>query len=146
MVVNTHRTLSPDLFSHGMVPSVLEVSLHSSKTAGRHVLWTWELGHGDKSSIFPLGKLQKPARKTHWWIFLFIIQPWPSMLVLLMKQAACQFLLESHLSLEIHNLRVTTGTAVNTNYSPNTSRLWRETSITLNMEVIRPLWQKMKRK
>lgn len=57
-----------------------------------------------------------------------------------MKQAACQFLLESHLTVEIHNLRVTTGTAVNTNYALNTSRLRRETSIMSNMEVIQPLW------
>ena len=34
---NSHRTLSPDLFSHGMVRCVLGLSLHSSETAANHV-------------------------------------------------------------------------------------------------------------
>ena len=44
MTFNTHRTISPDLLSHGMVHSVMGLSLHSSETAGKHVfvnLWTW---------------------------------------------------------------------------------------------------------
>ena len=34
MAVNTHRTLSPNLFSHGMVQCVQDVSLCSSETTG----------------------------------------------------------------------------------------------------------------
>ena len=37
MTFNTHRTISPDLLSHGMVHSVMGLSLHSSETAGKHV-------------------------------------------------------------------------------------------------------------
>lgn len=50
-----------------MVPCVLGVSLHSSETACKYTLWTWELGPCSKSNIFHLGKLDnwslKPVRK-----------------------------------------------------------------------------------
>ena len=42
MAVSIHGTLSPDLFSHGMVEQVLGVSLHSFATSGKHIfvnLW-----------------------------------------------------------------------------------------------------------
>ena len=37
MAVTTHIALSPGLFSHVMVHCILVVSLHSSKTEGKHV-------------------------------------------------------------------------------------------------------------
>ena len=55
MTVNTQKTPSPDLFSHGMVLYILRVCLHSSEIAGKHVfILTWELEPHGKSSIFPL--------------------------------------------------------------------------------------------
>ena len=53
MAVNTHRTHSPDLFSHGMVQCALKSSLHDlSETAEKLVLRTWELGLDGKNSTF----------------------------------------------------------------------------------------------
>ena len=47
------------------------------KLQGNMVLWTWELGPDGKNRIFFLWKLKscrlKPARKTHWFIFLLIL-------------------------------------------------------------------------
>ena len=40
---NSHRTLSPDLFSHGTVRCVLGLSLHSSETAAKHVFVNLEI-------------------------------------------------------------------------------------------------------
>ena len=37
MAVNTHRTLSPDVFSQGMVHRFIGVSLQNSENAGKHV-------------------------------------------------------------------------------------------------------------
>ena len=43
---------------------------------GNMVLWTWELGPDGKNRIFLLWKPKscrlKPARKAHWFIFLFV--------------------------------------------------------------------------
>ena len=110
MAVSTNRTLFPDLFSHGMVPSVLEVSLHSSKTAGRRVLWTWELGPDGKRSIFPQWNLNtcsiKLSRKTHSFLFLFIsITALVKFLCFWKKQASCHFLLGNHLIVPFHLFR-----------------------------------------
>ena len=40
---NSHRTLSPDLFSHGMVRCVLGLSLHRSETAVKQVFVNLEI-------------------------------------------------------------------------------------------------------
>lgn len=65
MAVNPHRTLSSDLFSHGMAQYVLGASLHSSETAGKTFL-----GNLGTVCIFLLWKVNicslQPARKTHW--------------------------------------------------------------------------------
>ena len=37
MLINTHKTLFPYIFSQGKGQYVLGVSLHSSETAGKHV-------------------------------------------------------------------------------------------------------------
>ena len=43
MLINTHKTLFPYIFSQGKGQYVLGVSLHSSETAGKHVCepWNW---------------------------------------------------------------------------------------------------------
>ena len=52
MAVNAHRTLSPDLFSCGMVQCGLGVSLQNSKMQGSIFLWTWQLGPKGKAVFF----------------------------------------------------------------------------------------------
>ena len=70
MTVSTHRTL----FSHGMVHCVLGVLYTAWKLYGNMFLWAWNLGPDCKSSIFLFESCSlKPARKTHWFIFLFSI-------------------------------------------------------------------------
>ena len=103
MVVQTHRTLFADTFSHEMVQCVLVVSLHSSETERKHALWTWDLGPDGKRHIFPQWKLDscslKFARKTHWFIFFPLIQQlWSPFGVFWKKQDAYHFMLGSHLS------------------------------------------------
>ena len=65
MAVNPHRTLSSDLFSHGMAQCVLGAYLQSSEAAGKTFL-----GNLGTVFIFLLWKVNicslKPARKTHW--------------------------------------------------------------------------------
>lgn len=56
MLVNTHRTLYPAIFSHQMVHCVPVVSIHHSENVQNIFLWTWELGPNGKISIFPLVK------------------------------------------------------------------------------------------
>ena len=74
MTVSTHRTLISALFSHGMVHCVLGVLYTAWKLYGNMFLWTWNLGPDCKSSIFLFESCSfKPARKTHWFIFLFSI-------------------------------------------------------------------------
>ena len=61
MGVNIHRTLSLDLFSHGMVQCVLVVSLHSSETAEDHVFLNLGIEDHWQKQYFPpvkAGKLQ----------------------------------------------------------------------------------------
>lgn len=53
MVLNSHRTRSPDLFSHRMVHCVPGVSLHSSETVGKHVFVSLGIGTLWQRSIFP---------------------------------------------------------------------------------------------
>ena len=54
MTFNTHRTLSPDLLFHGMVHSIMGVSLHSFETSGKHVFVKslQKLGPDGKTNIF----------------------------------------------------------------------------------------------
>lgn len=53
MARNTHRTLSPDLFSHQIIWFVLGVSLHNSETSGNHALENLETGAGWQKQYFP---------------------------------------------------------------------------------------------
>ena len=79
MGFNIHRTLSLDLFSHGMVQCVPVVSLLAQKLQRIMFFWTWALGTIGKSNIFLLWKLENCSlntdRKTPWFIFLFIKTP-----------------------------------------------------------------------
>ena len=73
---HTHRRLSPDLFSHGIVQGVYGCVYKAQKLQQSMFLQTWELRPDGKRSIFPLWKLDncllKTARKTPYFIFLFI--------------------------------------------------------------------------
>ena len=53
MVDNTHRTLSPDLFSHGIAYCVLVESLHSSQIPRENVLVKRGIGSWWQIIIFP---------------------------------------------------------------------------------------------
>ena len=50
---HTHRRLSPDLFSHGMVHCFLDMSLQSSETAGEHVFVILGIGTCWQKKYFP---------------------------------------------------------------------------------------------
>lgn len=50
MAVNTPRTHTPLISSHGMVQWCPKIPLHGSETAGKLVLGTWELGLDGKDS------------------------------------------------------------------------------------------------
>ena len=119
MTFNTHRTLSPDLLFHGMVHSIMGVSLHSFETSGKHVFVKslQKLGPDGKTNIFRQWMLEicslKSARKTHWFIFLFITTVLLSIWNFWKKQAACHLKLWSRLTALFHLIRVT-GMAVNT--------------------------------
>ena len=84
-----------------MAQCVLGESLFSSDTAGKHVLWTWELVTDGKSSIFLMWNLDscfiKPSRKTPRFIFLFIITTLVKYLSFL-KETACLPLLSEKTS------------------------------------------------
>lgn len=73
---HTHRRLSSDLFSHEIVHGVYGCVYKAQKLQQSMFLRTWELRPLGKRSIFPLWKLEncllKPARKTRYFIFLFI--------------------------------------------------------------------------
>lgn len=120
MTVNTQKTPSPDLFSHGMVLYILRVCLHSSEIAGKHVfILTWELEPHGKSSIFPLWKLDscslKPARKAIWFISLLITTTnLDKYLSFLKERPWVRFLLGCHLTVRSHLIRVAAGVVVNT--------------------------------
>ena len=53
MARNTHRTFSPDLFSHQIIWFVLGVSLHNSETSGNHALENLETGAWWQKQYFP---------------------------------------------------------------------------------------------
>ena len=64
MAANTHRTLYNDIFFHGMVQCVLEVSLHNSETARKHMFVN--LGTGALFSSVQFGCV--PIFATPWTI------------------------------------------------------------------------------
>ena len=75
MARNTHRTPSPDLFSHQIVWFVLGVSLHNSETSGKHALENLGMGAWWQKQYFPPVKadyFQTQTWQTHWYIFLLI--------------------------------------------------------------------------
>ena len=117
MTFNTHRTLSPDLFSHGMVHSVLGLSIHSSETVGKQVfvnlrIWAWW-----QSEYFPpvnVGASNLPEKHTGPFFSSFQQQFWSNIWVLVKKQSSCHFLLRSHLRVQFQLIRVTTGMALST--------------------------------
>ena len=53
MEVKSQRTLSPNLFTYGMVQCGLETTLHSCKTAGKHVFVNLGLVLDGKRILFP---------------------------------------------------------------------------------------------
>lgn len=93
MSVSSHRTPSPEIFSHEMVQCPLGVSLHNSETAKKHDLWTWEISAYDKSNIFILWRQDifslKPSRKTKWFIFHFIRTKAFVKLLSILKETDC---------------------------------------------------------
>ena len=101
MGFNIHRTLSLDLFSHGMVQCVPVVSLLAQKLQRIMFFWTWALGTIGKSNIFLLWKLVSfsliPTPKIYWFIFLFITTILVTYLCF-MKETACLKLLAGKLS------------------------------------------------
>lgn len=67
-VVNKiHKTLSPDIYFHGMIQCVIGMSLYSSETAGKYDFLNLGMGLMAKEVFCNLTH----ARKTHWCIFLF---------------------------------------------------------------------------
>ena len=64
MAENTHRALSPDMFSHRMVQCPRCGFTTSLNLQGNVHLWTWALGLDCKSSIFPLWNLNNFSLKT----------------------------------------------------------------------------------
>ena len=87
------------------------------KLQGNMSLWTCKLGPYGKTSIFHQWMLEicslKSARKTQWFIFLFITTALLSIWNFWKKQAACHLKLWSRLTALFHLIRVT-GMAVNT--------------------------------
>lgn len=127
MAANTHRTLSPNLFSHWMLQFILGVFFHHSENVRIYhmFLWTWEFGPHSKSSIFiwwNLDSCNLNPDKKYTGSFFSLLQPQllSHSLVFWKKQAASHFLL-GHLTLQFHLIRVTTGMVVNTpkTHSPN---------------------------
>ena len=123
MAVNTLRTLFLDIFSHGMVQYFLGVSTQFGNCRETSFCETGNWGLIPKYYV-PLWNLDScsfnPARKTHWSIFLFIKQQlWSCIWVFWKKQAVWLPLhAGSHLTVQFHLIRVTTGMTVNTKHSP----------------------------
>ena len=133
MAVNTHRTLSQLLFSrHGMVdPRSVFIPLWDCMETS---LWTGEL-RPDLKAVLSLWKLDncllKPSRKTLWHFIFFCITTTTMVKYLSsLKEAGCSpLLVGSHLTVKFHQIKVTTGMAVNTHrtLSPNLFFSWNGT-------------------
>ena len=100
---------------HGGSQECLDTSM---KLQGNISLWTWKL-RPDAKAILPLWKpdngLLKSARKTLYLIFLFIKATTMVKYLSSLKEAGClPLLVGSHLTVEFHQMKVTTGKAVNT--------------------------------
>ena len=122
IIVHTQRTVSPNIFSQGMVHCVLGVSLHSSETAGKHVFVNLGIGAWWKKKYFPTVKTLSFPEKHTGSFFSSLQQIWLSFLIFWKQQVACQFLLGNHLIVHFHLIRVTTDMFNNTHWtlSPDT--------------------------
>ena len=120
MEINSQRTISPDIFSNGMVQCVLGVSLHNSEAARKHAFvktgnWALMAKHVFStfiSWIIPASNL--PEKRTGSFFSSWQQQFWLSFWVFQKKHAACHFLLGGCLTVQNYLIRVTTDKAVNT--------------------------------
>ena len=98
VAVNTHRTLSPDIFCYGIIQCVLGVSLHNFEKPGNALLWTWELDPYGKSTFSKFGlwiiaASILPEKHTGYLFPSLLEQLWSWFWVFWKKQAVWNFFL-----------------------------------------------------
>ena len=101
MAMDTQRTLSPDIFSYGIVQCTLRVSIHISENARKHVfiypgIWAW----WQKEKYFPPlkpGYLQLNFPEKQWFTLLSLHQKfWWWFWVFWNKMEMCETTAKNH--------------------------------------------------
>lgn len=90
MAINTHRALSTDIFSHGIVQCVLIVSIHNSETARKYAFVNLVVGGLMSKEVFSPSEINiKLVRKALWFIFLFVTTTGLVYFLCFLKETGC---------------------------------------------------------